>query len=117
MDKANRAITIAEDNAAQIYDISRRLKSRTRACCLSGTIADGGDNTVTTFGNVSVSGDTIIIVAFDGGAGSLTLGGREIACGDSPIFAAVDEGSGALTLGGGRENARALIFGAAVVAQ
>lgn len=117
MDKANRAIAIAEDNAAQIYDISRRLKSRTRACCLKGTAGSDGGNTVTVFGNVSVSGDTIIIVAFDGRAGSLTLGEREIACGGSPIFAAVDEGLGALALGGGHENARALIFGSATVIQ
>lgn len=113
MDKATRALILAEDAMAQLSEVHRALKSNTRMYFAAGKTANINGMTCTSFGKLTVRGDTAINVAFSGGTISLLFGNDTIASGVSPLYAVLTEGSGVLRLFGTRTSPRALIIGLA----
>lgn len=113
MDKATRALILAEDMAAQMSDVHRALKSGVRVYFAEGKTAVINGMTCTAIGKLDVRGAVAVNVAFAGGTISLLFNGTTIASGVSPLYAVLTEGSGVLRLLGTRTNTRALIIGAA----
>ncbi len=105
MEKADKAIALAVDNAARIESTARLLRSHINGAPM--LISAENNNGNVQFG--SVDSDVAIIVAFPGGTGSLTLNGVEIASGNSPLLAKIGDG-GNLVLTGASGKATALII-------
>ncbi len=114
MDKATRALIMAEDAAVQTAELHREVKACNRAYLALGKsgYVNGIESTI--FGTLEAHGDVAINLAFAGGSTSLYFD-KNIICGSSmsPHFAVIKEGRGVLRLTGTRTNARMLITGAA----
>ena len=105
MEKADKAIAMAVDNAARIESTARLLRSHINnaVSVRTGTTVDGKTN----FGDVSGGGGVIVI--FSGASVSLTLDGMTVATGTSPIIAEV-KSSGVLALSAVRSDAKAMLI-------
>lgn len=108
MDKASVALSATEDNAAAIRELNKKLQSRT-ACRL---VVGKSSGSYTTFGTITSSGNTAVIVVFGGTATNIRLlmDGEIINISPSPIVAVLPKGSGELKITGAR-TANALIIG------
>lgn len=93
MDKATRALMLAEDRGEEIKLLRADIDIKTRVRVLRGAPAGGR----TSFGAVSSSGGGVI-VAFAGGDASLAFCGNVIASGGSPLIAELPVGNGELSL-------------------
>ncbi|MCH5161818.1 MAG: hypothetical protein J1G04_07285 [Clostridiales bacterium] len=105
MDKTDKALALAVDNAARIESTARLLRSH-----MAGVVSVRAGTAVggkTSFGAVGGGGG--VIVVFSGGAVSLTLDGAVIASGASPIVAEINS-SGVLALSDTRSDAKAMVI-------
>ncbi len=117
MDKTNRILALAEDNAAhieRIYSELRRLQKTTVPSFFTATgkptTSDGAP--VTMFGSYIVDGEAAAIVAFDGGiTETLKFAGKEVCSGRSPMIISLPLNNGFIRLNGTHADARLLIFG------
>ena len=105
MEKADKALAMAIDNAARIESTARLLRSHINnaVSVRIGTTVNGK----TSFGTVNGGGG--VIVVFSGGSVSLALDGATIASGASPIVAEISS-SGVLALSGTRSDAKAMLI-------
>ncbi len=104
MDKASRALSLAEDHALEMESLKRRMTERVKAVSLDGRSSGGK----TVFGNVTAYGGGAVVV-FDGEKCDLVFNGEVVASGGSPMLCAF-VGTGELALSAQRANARALIM-------
>ena len=107
MEKADKAIALAIDNAARIESTARLLRTTIGAHCVKVMNGNAGSG-ITLFGEVDSSG--AVIVTFTGNSVSLKLNGNTIARGASPIIAEIQNG-GEISLNEERANAVALFIG------
>ena len=107
MDKATRALSLAEDHALEIESLSAKLTDRLRYV----TIAGYGTAKGMSFGNVTSYGGVAIVAYDDSGQSELRFCGNVIAWGASPIFVMLPPGTGELLLCANRSNARAVVIG------
>lgn len=103
MDKTDRALLLAEDNASAVNALYSRLPQRR---VLTSAAKDGK----TSFGSLACTFPVAAVVAFGGAACSLEYCGKTVASGVSPIIAVLPIGNGELRLDGLRNNACALII-------
>ena len=106
MDKVDKAVALAVDNAARIESTARLLRSH-----INGGVSVRYGATVvgkTSFG--SVKAGACAIVAFEGDVVSVTLDGQVLDSGASPRIVEIAS-DGELALGGARSGARAIVFG------
>ncbi len=105
MERTDKAITLAVDNATRIESTARLLRSHIDGAVtvMSGTTANGK----TQFGSVGAGAG--IIAVFSGGTATLTLDGVAIASGASPILAKLDAG-GTLALSEEKSGATVMLI-------
>ena len=98
MDKAMRAIALAEENSAEIAALRKG----------AARVAEGrAENGHTTFG--TVNGTVAIVVFSNTTSFSLISCGKIVATGKSPLIAKIERGT--LDMSAGATDARAAIFG------
>ncbi len=94
MDKLTRTLSVVEDHSAKLKILDGMIARFAKTLALVGT-ASGG---VTSFGSVSVTSPSAVIVTFDGAAGTLSFGGVRVAYGESPLVGILDAKEGELAL-------------------
>lgn len=107
MDKATRALMLAEDNAAKLKMLEVMTAKFSKTVALSGTVA----NDATEFGTVTVTGAAVVVATFTGAACALMIGDKQIGSGASPLVAAVGAESGMLKLARAVDGATAVVIG------
>lgn len=105
MDRASRALSIAEDHSAAIDGLNDKIAKNAKTLAAVGAESGGK----VSFGTIASYGGGVV-VAFDGESCELTFCGETVAVGASPILAVLPSGKGELALSAARANARALVL-------
>lgn len=118
MDKINRALIGAEDNAHAIRALAARLESvrpPTDGACkfvvASGTVKTVSGGSVTSFGRFKVNAPTAVIAVGRTGTYVLTFCGNPVATGYGTVVGVLGAGEGELRFTSGATSSNVLLVG------